>query len=209
MRRPVPSRPVRGQLRRNRRFPTTEQAEMGKSKRDWLAIFGNMASVITSILVAIVVAGPDNVRNIPQIPSVAYNTLSGAIERWRLDKKLTGKWTAKIPARPGAPAYKMILEMETNGGETGGMMTTPASVPWSNSQYADFNGKATGEFIELEFWGFVLGERRTFARSRIRILPEPCSSVCEDKPIDYDHLSMETYWQSSSVLPETIELVRE
>lgn len=203
MRRLIPSLPIRVQLRRNRKTIKVAPALIVQSKRDWIAIIGSMASVITSILVAVVVAGPDNVRNIPKIPSVAYDTLQEALASKRLDWELTGKWTANVPARLGVPAYKMILEMQTSDGASRGMMTTPASIPWSRSQFTDFEGKKNGEFVELEFWGFVFGERKSFAKSRIRIFPEPCPSVCEDQSIDYARLTMETYWQSSVVLPKT------
>jgi hypothetical protein len=102
----------------------------------------------------------------------------------------------------------MVFEMRTREGQSGALMTTLASIPWSRSQFTDVQVQAKGEFLQLEFWGFVLGERKTFARSRIRILPEPCPSVCEDRPVDFDNLTLETYWQSIPVLPQTLQLIK-
>lgn len=208
MRRLPPPRVVRVQLRRNRKQQRMEPIASDTPKRDWFAVLGNVATVITTILVAVVVAGPENVRNIPKIPTVVHATFNEFLAQREFDKNLTGTWTSKIPERPGVPAFKMILEMETQEGQSGAMMTTPASIPWSRSEFTDIEVIAKGEFLELEFWGFVLGERKTFAKSRIRIFPEPCPSVCENTSIDFTNLTMETYWQSIPVLPKTLQLTK-
>lgn len=206
MRRLPPPQVARVQLRRNRKRQKMALMAPGTFKRDWLGVVGNIATVITSILVAIVVAGAENVRNIPKIPDVAYATFNDYLRQREFDRNLTGKWTTRIPERPGAPAFEMILEMETREGQSGAMMTTHASIPWSHSEFTDVKVIAKGEYLELEFWGFVLGKRKTFARSRIRIVPIPCPTICEDESIDFSNLTMETYWQSLPVLPKTLQL---
>jgi hypothetical protein len=154
------------------------------------------------------VAGPDNVRNIPKIPTIAYETYTDVMAKRRRDNELTGKWVAKVPEREGAPAFKMIFELLTQDGASSGMMTTPATIPWSRSEFTDFEATAKGEFLEIKFWGFILGERNTFAKSRIRILPEPCPSICEEQKIDFENLTLETYWQVVPVLPPELPLKR-
>lgn len=87
-------------------------------------------------------------------------------------------------------------------------MTTPATIPWSRSEFTDFEATAKGEFLEIKFFGFILGERKTFAKSRIRILPEPCPNICEEQKIDFENLTLETYWQVVPVLPPELPLKR-
>lgn len=208
MRRAPPPRMAKSQLRRNTKLRPREPL-VQRPSRDWVSTMGSLATVVTSILVAVVVAGPENVRNIPKIPAVAYETYNDVMAKRRRDHDLTGKWVAKVPEREGAPAFKMIFELATNDGATSGMMTTPATVPWSNSEFTDFEAAAKGEFLEIEFWGFILGNRKTFAKSRIRIVPETCPTICEEEPkIDFDNLTLETYWQVKPVLPPTLLLKR-
>jgi hypothetical protein len=207
VRRIPPPRLARVQLRRNVK-PPKAGSPIQKPARNWLSTLGNLATLVTSILVAVIVAGPDNVRNIPKIPTIAYQTYVDAMARRMHDNELTGKWAAKIPAREGVPAFKMILELSTKDGTSTGMMTTLATIPWSRSEFTDFVTTAKGEFLELEFWGFIRGERKTFAKSRIRISPEPCPGICEEQKIDFDNLTLETYWQAAPILPPSLSLRR-
>lgn len=207
MRRIPPPRLVRVQLRRNTKLHKTK-SPLQKPARDWVSTLGSIATLVTSVLVAVIVAGPDNVRNIPKIPTIAYETYTDVMAKRRRDNELTGKWVAKVPGREGTPAFKMIFELSTQGGASGGTMTTPATVPWSHSEFTDFEAKATGEFLEIKFWGFIRGERKTFAKSRIRILPEPCPDICEEEKIDFNNLILETYWQVVPVLPAELPLKR-
>lgn len=217
MRKPPPPRLPRTTLVRGRRTaPKNAIIFSVPQKRDWVGLFGTLTSTITAVValfVAVVVAGTGNIRDIPKIPSVLRETLSKASARWTLDRQLTGKWYGRAAGDGKDTPPLLLIEMQTDEGKSGGMMTSRASIPWHLTQYTDFVGEDHGEYLKLEFWSFIGGERVTLAKARVRIGPvgpEDCPTICEGKPdVDFDHLEMHIDWQAKNSLPADLILVRQ
>ncbi|MES2298644.1 MAG: hypothetical protein V4582_16485 [Pseudomonadota bacterium] len=149
-------------------------------------------------------------KDIPKIPSTAYQTLAAEWHQWRLSRNLTGIWTSQaqsIKSGPAEPSVRIELSME--GGTAVGMITSRAVPKWGfPDPTVQIMGTIEGPILKLTAFDFIDGKKVDFARFNVRIEPEIPEGISEGPvEIDFSRLTITTEWQKTMALPKEFVLV--
>jgi len=210
-----PYLPPRHQLRKNTKRETQTQIERKPSFWPSFDVWiKRLFFVVGSVIGAMLLAGTENVKQIPEIPKTAYQTAMQVWFNWKRDKNLTGVWEGSVVVT-GKDKRKtdtrIRLELQTKDGSASGQITSPAILQLgARHQTAMVIGDVKDGKLELTAFDFLGDTRATeFAIFTVPVgfQRAPGITITEDPfAFDFSYMNLTTKWQRETVLPKTIEL---
>ncbi|PTR15070.1 hypothetical protein C8R31_10497 [Nitrosospira sp. Nsp2] len=171
------------------------------------------------VVTAIFIAGPDAIRNFPKVPGAISETVKSVLYQSWLDKQLTGKWSDNAHGNAGPPPpNSLTIELWVNDGTVDGLISSsyvgkwkPSDLPVGIPAYytALLRGEIEGNSLKVEVYDFVDAKIVKFADIAIWYGEEDLGDFGASTPDDnIQQLRVETKWQLSPALPESLTLTR-
>ena len=170
----------------------------------WVIAGGIFTAVITFIS-----QGPDSIRKIPEIPSALIDTVTGAIENYQIDQKLSkGDWEF-LPDKQGQNTRlpPIRLRLYVKDGQVLGELYSPAVKNWTIWDMALIEGVRDKEYLYLTVFDFIFGKKTILAKLKVGYAEERENDLTDHIPELVDtRLRAETLWQKENVLQKQFTL---
>lgn len=148
----------------------TEENTAGAEKTPWHKHFWVIASGFCAIVAAILINGPDALRNARVLPSEVSKTISQFHSWIKEDSEWTGKWTAHPEGFIDLEEMQLssvdmeIIIWATEGQIAGTIATKRLCKELPMFNYILLEGSVSGNSAKVTAWDFIGGQRVEFAQ---------------------------------------------